>query len=116
MTTKALAVVNELDRYIAEVNRFPTLSAEEEHNLAIRWRDEEDVSAAHALVTANLRFVVAIPLSGMGAIYLDQRIKTGILISQEIVQNLIKLAKHIRERRLEASTPDEMVGIYQQIM
>lgn len=65
---------------------------------------------------ANLRFVVAIPLSDIGAIYLDQRIKTGILISQEIVQNLMRLAKHIRERKLEASTPDEMVSMYQQIM
>lgn len=73
MGTKALAVVSELDRYIAEVNRFPMISAERELELARRWRDEGDVSAAHALVTANLRFVVKISMEykGYGARTLD---------------------------------------------
>ncbi|MBW2536800.1 MAG: RNA polymerase factor sigma-32 [Deltaproteobacteria bacterium] len=60
MTTTALARVSELDRYMAEVSRFPLLSAEEEQRLARRWRDEGDVEAAHTLVTANLRFVVKV--------------------------------------------------------
>lgn len=73
MTTKALAVVTELDRYIAEVSRYPLLSAEQEMELARRWRDEQDVSAAHTLVTANLRFVVKIAneYKGYGARVLD---------------------------------------------
>ena len=60
MTTTALARINELDRYIAEVSRYPILSQEEETRLAKQWRDFGDIEAAHALVTANLRFVVKI--------------------------------------------------------
>jgi RNA polymerase sigma-32 factor len=60
MTTRALAIVSELDRYVAEVGRYPLLTAEEETRLARRWRDEGDVQAAHALVSSNLRFVVKI--------------------------------------------------------
>jgi RNA polymerase sigma-32 factor len=73
MTTRALTVVSELDRYVAEVSRYPLLSAEEETRLARRWRDEGDVQAAHALVTANLRFVVkiAVEYRGYGVRILD---------------------------------------------
>lgn len=49
-----------LSTYLTEINRFPLLSPEEEHRLAIRFRDEGDVEAAHTLVTSNLRFVVKI--------------------------------------------------------
>jgi RNA polymerase sigma-32 factor len=73
MGVKSLAVVSELDRYIAEVNRFPLLSADQERELAVRWREEGDVAAAHALVCANLRFVVKISMEykGYGARPLD---------------------------------------------
>ena len=60
MSTTALARVSELDRYVAEVSRYPLLSAEEELELAFAWRDHGDVEAAHRLVTSNLRFVVKI--------------------------------------------------------
>jgi len=73
MSTRALAVVSELDRYIAEIERYPILGVEEEQALARRWRDLGDVEAAHALVTANLRFVVKIAneYRGYGARLLD---------------------------------------------
>jgi RNA polymerase sigma-32 factor len=73
MSVNSLAIVSELDRYIAQVNRFPLLSADEERTLALRWRDTGDVSAAHALVTANLRFVVKISMEyrGYGVRLLD---------------------------------------------
>jgi len=73
MTNKALALVSDLDRYVAQINRYPLLSAEEETSLAVRWRDHGDVDAAHALVTANLRFVVKIAYEyrGYGAKILD---------------------------------------------
>jgi RNA polymerase sigma-32 factor len=72
-TTRALARVGELDRYLAELERYPLLSAEDERRLARRWRELGDVQAAHALVTANLRFVVKIALEykGYGARLLD---------------------------------------------
>ena len=64
---------------------------------------------------ANLRFVVGIPVPEIGAVYLDQRIRTGALISQEIVQNLMELVKHIQANQLENSTVEAMFEIYRQI-
>jgi RNA polymerase sigma-32 factor len=52
------SVVGSLDAYIGAVHRIPVLSAEEEHELAVRYRDEEDLEAARKLVMSHLRFVV----------------------------------------------------------
>src|ERR687883_53562 len=52
--------VDNLTLYLAEINRFPLLSAEEELTLAQRFRREGDLQAAHTLITSNLRFVVKI--------------------------------------------------------
>ena len=49
-----------LRAYMAEVARHPVLSREEEHELALRYRDTGDVKAAYRLVAANLRLVVKI--------------------------------------------------------
>ncbi len=54
------AVTDTLDLYIAEINRFSILTAEEEFKLAVRFRKNEDMEAAEKLVTSNLRFVVKI--------------------------------------------------------
>ncbi|MGN6313794.1 MAG: RNA polymerase sigma factor RpoH [Rhodanobacteraceae bacterium] len=47
-----------LDAYIGAVHRIPVLTAEQEHELAVRYRDEEDLDAARELVMSHLRFVV----------------------------------------------------------
>jgi RNA polymerase sigma-32 factor len=49
-----------LATYLTEINRFPLLTPEEEFRLAVRFRDEGDIEAAHTLVTSNLRFVVKV--------------------------------------------------------
>ncbi len=49
-----------LKRYLDEMKNYRLLDPEEERNLAIRLRDHGDLSAAKALVTANLRLVVKI--------------------------------------------------------
>jgi RNA polymerase sigma-32 factor len=49
-----------LRAYMAEVNRHPLLTREEEHDLAVRYRETGDVQAAYALVASNLRLVVKI--------------------------------------------------------
>lgn len=49
-----------LSTYLTEINRFPLLSPEEEFRLAVKYREEGDVEAAHTLVTSNLRFVVKV--------------------------------------------------------
>jgi len=45
--------------YLAEINRYPLLTAEEEQALARRFT-KGDLQAGHRLVTANLRFVVKV--------------------------------------------------------
>ncbi len=49
-----------LEQFLAEVNRYPLLTREQEYALAKRLQDTGDPDAARALVTANLRFVVKI--------------------------------------------------------
>ena len=56
----ALVPTDPLQRYLAEVRRHPLLDAGEEHELAVRWKEEGDRAAAARLVTANLRLVVMI--------------------------------------------------------
>jgi len=60
--TDAGAVVryDPLQRYLAEIRRYPLLSREEERRLAVRYKEDQDVDAAYQLVTANLRLVVMI--------------------------------------------------------
>ena len=57
---KALVPFDPLQRYLAEIRRFPLLSREEEHQLAVEYRQYGKVEAAYKLVTANLRLVVMI--------------------------------------------------------
>jgi RNA polymerase sigma-32 factor len=45
---------------MAEVLRHPVLSADEEHALAVRYRETGDVDDAYRLVASNLRLVVKI--------------------------------------------------------
>lgn len=57
---KLPVVVGTLDLYIAEINRFPLLTAEEEFKFAVRLKKHNDMEAAEKLVVSNLRFVVKI--------------------------------------------------------
>ena len=49
-----------LSAYIQETKRYPLLSREEEHELAVRLVEEGDSNAARKLVESNLRLVVKI--------------------------------------------------------
>jgi len=71
MTTDTLhfpvpSTLGSLDNYIQAVNRFPLLSAEEEHELATRLHRDEDLEAARKLVLSHLRLVVAIARGYLG--------------------------------------------------
>jgi RNA polymerase sigma-32 factor len=71
MTGSALAFptpasLGSLDHYIQAVNRFPLLTAEQEVDLARRWRNGEDVDAARQLVMSHLRLVVAVSRHYLG--------------------------------------------------
>jgi len=58
--TMPVPVASSLDGYIHSVNALPLLSAEEEHDLASRFRRENDLDAARSLVMSHLRVVVSI--------------------------------------------------------
>ena len=57
---KLPAVTGTLDLYIAEINRFPLLTADEEFKLAVQLKKYNNVEAAEKLIVSNLRFVVKI--------------------------------------------------------
>jgi RNA polymerase sigma-32 factor len=50
--------VGTFDAYINLVKQMPKLTAEQEHELAVKYRDFGDLEAARQLVMTNLRFVV----------------------------------------------------------
>ena len=74
-----------LDRYMSEINRLPLLSREEETTLARRWRDHQDIDAAHQLTCAHLRFVVKIASEyrsyGMRLLDLIQEGNIGLMLA-----------------------------------
>ena len=55
-----------LDAYVSAVNRLPMLTAEEEHHLARRLRDHNDLGAAGRLVLSHLRLVVSVSRQYLG--------------------------------------------------
>jgi RNA polymerase sigma-32 factor len=60
MTMALPVVADSLTLYLHEIRRFPVLSADEELELAKKLYDDQDLEAAHRLITANLRFVVKV--------------------------------------------------------
>jgi len=60
------AASGSIEAYIQAANRFPILSAEEEDRYARRYRDNNDLEAARALVLSHLRLVVAIARGYLG--------------------------------------------------
>lgn len=57
---KALATSDPLARYMREISKYQLLTKEQEHALAVRFKETGDPKAAEQLVTANLRFVVKV--------------------------------------------------------
>jgi RNA polymerase sigma-32 factor len=51
-----------VDRYFHEISRYPLLTREEEHELALRVHDQGDPEAAQKLVLSNLRLVIKIAM------------------------------------------------------
>ena len=81
-----------LDKYLNEISRIPTISAEEEVELARRIR-EGDPKALEKLVNANLRFVVSVAKQ-----YQNQGVMLGDLLNEGNL-GLIKAAKRFDETR-----------------
>jgi RNA polymerase sigma-32 factor len=66
-----------LSRYLQEIRKFPMLTPEEELSLSRRWREHEDLEAAHKLVTSHLRLVAKIAMG-----YRGYGLPVGELISE----------------------------------
>ena len=61
-----ISVGQDAGAYMNTVNRLPILNAEQERDLAVRLRDNEDVDAARELVMSHLRDVVKVARGFMG--------------------------------------------------
>ena len=79
MATAILNIAPEgnLTRYLQEIRKFPMLTPEKELELSHRWRDHEDIDAAHRLVTSHLRLVAKIAMG-----YRGYGLPVGELISE----------------------------------
>ena len=55
-----------LSRYLEEIQKFPMLQPSEEYMLARNWREHDDTTAAHKLVTSHLRLVAKIAMGYRG--------------------------------------------------
>lgn len=71
--SKAVATADPMTMYLASIRKYPLLTREQEHKLALRYYETKDPEAAQALVTSNLRFVVkvAAEYSKFGAKLID---------------------------------------------
>jgi RNA polymerase sigma-32 factor len=58
--SRSVARYDPLQAYINSIRQYGLLSVEDEHELAVRYRETGDLEAARRLVTANLRLVVKI--------------------------------------------------------
>jgi len=66
MSLPVPASAGSLEAYIQSVNRVPMLSAERERELAVRFREGNDLAAARELVMSHLRLVVSVARGYLG--------------------------------------------------
>ena len=62
----SIDIEGSLSNYLAQIKKFPMLSAEEEYMLAKSWRDRGDLKSAQKLVTSHLRLVAKIAMGYRG--------------------------------------------------
>jgi RNA polymerase sigma-32 factor len=87
-TDTALVPYDPLQRYLTEIRRYPLLTPEEEHQLAVRYKEHGDVEAAYRLVTGNLRLVVMFARKYERAVHnLLDLIQEGSIGLMEAVRN-----------------------------
>ena len=77
-----------LEQYLRQVQSFPILTEGEEYMLAQRWREHQDMSAAHRLVTSHLRLVAKIAMGYRGY---------GLPVSELISEGNIGLMQGVKK-------------------
>lgn len=59
---RSVSIYDPLHGYLAEIRKYPFLSREEEHALAVRFREKGDLDAVTQLILSHLRLSVSIAL------------------------------------------------------
>ncbi len=77
-----------LNRYLAEIRKFPLLSPDQEYMLARRWQEHQDPAAATRLVTSHLRLVARIAMGYRGY---------GLPVNELIAEGNIGLMQGVRK-------------------
>lgn len=85
MNARLPVLSDSLSRYMAEIRAIPVLNEQEEHRLAVRLYEDNDLDAAQSLVTSNLRFVVKVAGEyrnyGMKMLDLIQEGNVGLMLA-----------------------------------
>ncbi len=76
-----------IDAYISAAYQLPMLTAEEEHDLAVRLRDNNDLEAARIMVMSHVRFVIRIARGYSGY---------GLALPDLIQEGTVGLMKAVR--------------------
>ena len=84
----ALSSEDGLNRYLAEIKKFPVLAPEEEYMLAKRFEEHGDPEAAAKLVTSHLRLVAKIAMGYRGY---------GLPVSELISEGNIGLIQGVKK-------------------
>ena len=66
LTVPAFSATDSLDQYTRAIKAYPILSAEEELELATRFKKENDLEAARQLIVSHLRLVASIARGYLG--------------------------------------------------
>jgi len=87
VTLPSVTIDGGLRVYMSQIKKFPILRQDEEYMLAKRWREHEDIDAAHSLVTSHLRLVAKIAMTYKGY---------GLPVSDLISEGNIGLMKAVK--------------------
>jgi RNA polymerase sigma-32 factor len=87
-TIPALGGEASLNRYLAEIKKFPILAPEQEYMLAKRYAEHQDPEAAAQLVTSHLRLVAKIAMGYRGY---------GLPVSELISEGNIGLMQGVKK-------------------
>ncbi|MBN8486061.1 MAG: RNA polymerase sigma factor RpoH [Sphingomonadales bacterium] len=87
-TLPSLSGEQGLNRYLAEIKKFPVLTAEQEYMLAKRYQEHQDPEAAKQLVTSHLRLVAKIAMGYRGY---------GLPVSELISEGNIGLMQGVKK-------------------
>ena len=77
-----------LSKYLAQIKKFPMLSAEEEYMLAKSWQNRGDLKSAQKLVTSHLRLVAKMAMGYRGY---------GLPVSELVSEGNIGLMKAVKK-------------------